>query len=134
MYNKLAAPGDVLPYNISNSERVKSVSCTKHSIVPLFRIISPSLTLTAIITHCSGYQVLNLCSMHNINKYGCSMLNNEFSMALNNSVWTPLHCKALSVGSNGIIAILYGGIVTTVDVFGHIPRLLVTESTLMSIT
>ena len=61
------------------------------------------------------------------------MLDNEFPMTLNNSVLTPLHCKALSSGSNSMIAILCGGIVTTVDVFSLIPGSLITKSTLMLI-
>ena len=61
--------------------------------------------------------LLNLCSMLNINRYGCSMLDNGFPMTSNNSVLTPMHFKALSSGSNGMIAILCVGIVTTADVF-----------------
>ena len=80
---------------------VKSVSCTKHSVMPLFRIIYLSLTLTAIVTPCSGYVVSNLCSMCSINRYGCSMLDNGFPMTLNNFVLTALHCKALCGASNG---------------------------------
>ena len=55
-------------------------------------------------------------------------------MTSNNSVLILLHCKALSGGSNGMIVILCGGIVTTFYVFSLIPDSLVTVSPLMSIT
>ena len=44
------------------------------------------------------------------------MLDNGFPMTSNIFVLTALHCKALSGGFNGMIVILRGGIVTTVDV------------------
>ena len=61
------------------------------------------------------------------------MLDNVFPMTSNNSVLTPLHCKALRGGSNSMIIIFCGGIVTTVHVFTLIPGSLVIESILMSI-
>ena len=54
-------------------------------------------------------------------------------MTSNNSVLTFLHCKAQSSGSNGMIVILCGGIVTIVDVFHLIPVSLVIVPTLMSV-
>lgn len=42
--------------------------------------------------------------------------------------------RPLQGGSNGIIAMLCGGIVTTVGVFNPIPRPSVTNATLTSVT
>ena len=62
------------------------------------------------------------------------MFDNGFPTASKNSVLTFLHCKALNGGSDSIIMILCGSIVTTAGVFSLIPKLLVTEVTLAPIT
>ena len=55
-------------------------------------------------------------------------------MISNNWVLKFLQCRALKGGSNGIIAMLCGGIVTTVGVFTLTPRPSVTSVTLASDT
>ena len=96
--------------------------------------MSSSPTFTAIATHCSGYVVSNLWSVCHINKYGCSTFDNGFHMTSNNLVLTFLQGRALKGGSNGNIAMLCGGIITTVGVFILIPRQSVTNATFMSVT
>ena len=100
--------------------------------MPLFRIMSSSLTLTVIARHCSGHLLSNLCSMFNIKRYGCSILDAGFPMTSNNPVWTFFHCKAVSGGFNGMVVVLCGGIVTIVDVFSCIPFLLAIVFTCVS--
>ena len=55
-------------------------------------------------------------------------------MTSNNLVLIVVQCRALKGGSNRIIAMLCGGIVTTVGVFSLVPRLSVTNATLVSVT